>query len=171
MVEKGFRPKYLEKWFHGLAISTSFGHVEVRGRIDRIDLHPSGAYVLYDYKTGTAPTISSMLAGYDIQIATYLLAAERLLPQGSNVGVAYYLTGTGRRAGIFHQDYREILAIRRGPNVLSSEEFIKQNTTFTQILEKLVEKILLGQFPIEPADSRICAFCPFQGICRREVGR
>lgn len=170
LVEQGFRPKHLEKWFQGLLLETFYGEVEIRGRIDRIDFHPSGGYVLYDYKTGTAPTIKAMLAGEDVQMATYLLASENMFFEERNVGVAYYLTKNGRRPGIYHQDYQTSLMLRRGQNVLDEKKYKEQNQAFKTILEKMVERILQGQFPIEPASSRICSFCPFQGICRKEVG-
>lgn len=170
LVEQGFRPRYLEKWFQGVVLETSYGAVELRGRIDRIDFHPSGAYILYDYKTGTAPTIKAMLAGEDVQMATYLLASENLYSKARNVGVAYYLTKDGRRPGIYHEEYKNPLLLRGGPNLLDDDKFLKQNREFKAILERLIDSILEGRFPIEPANTRICSFCPFQGICRKEVG-
>lgn len=166
----GFRPRYLEKWFQGLVIKTPVGPVGVRGRIDRIDLHPDGAYVLYDYKTGSAPQINAMVDGKDVQIAAYLLAAQSILPQGKNVGAAYYVIGDGSRKGIFHEDYHKMLGVRGGKNVLPEQGFTEQNKKFAEILQGLVGRILEGKFPVEPASSRICSYCAFQGICRKEVG-
>lgn len=170
LAQGGFRPKYLEKWFQGLVIETSFGPVSLRGRIDRIDINADGAYVLYDYKTGTAPQIKAMLEGKDVQIAVYLLAAHNILPQGTNVGAAYYVIGDRSRKGIFQVDYAKALAITRGKNVLDEAGFQEQQETFSQILQTQIQRILAGEFPIEPASSRVCRFCPFQGICRKEVG-
>ena len=168
--EGGFRPKHLEKWFQALTIRTSFGPVEIRGRIDRIDQHPDGVYVLYDYKTGSAPQINAMLDGKDVQIAAYLLAAQTILPQGRNVGAAYYVLGDRGKKGIFHQDYKTALGVARGRNILDDASFQEQHRKFMHILQSLLGQILQGEFPIEPVSSRICAYCPFQGICRKEVG-
>ncbi len=167
---KGFRPRYLEKWFQGLAIDTSAGTVAIRGRIDRIDLNADGAYVLYDYKTGSTPQIKAMLEGKDVQIAAYLLAAEGILPQGQNVGAAYYVIGDRSRRGLFHEDYYTQIGVSKGKNVLSEQGFAQQNQKFAEILQACGESILKGHFPIEPASSRTCSFCAFQGICRKEVG-
>jgi len=166
----GFRPKYLEKWFQGLVIDTPAGVVSVRGRIDRIDRNPDGAYILYDYKTGTAPQINAMVEGKDVQIATYLLAAQNILPQGRNVGAAYYLISDRSRKGIFHENYYRALGVTKGKNVLNEQEFAAQNHKFAEILQGYIRSILEGRFPIEPASPRICSFCAFQGICRKEAG-
>ncbi|NLL42749.1 MAG: hypothetical protein GX251_05375 [Firmicutes bacterium] len=167
---RGFRPKYLEKWFQGLAITTPLGSVVIRGRIDRVDVNAKGAYVLYDYKTGSAPQINAMVAGKDVQIAAYLLAAQNILPQGTNVGAAYYLIGKRSRKGIFHADYYKDLGVTKGKNVLDEEGFADQNNRFAEILQNIAQGILQGAFPIEPASSRICSYCAFQGICRKEAG-
>lgn len=170
LTNKGFRPKYLEKRFQGLVIQTSSGPVVIRGRIDRIDSNSEGAYVLYDYKTGSAPQINAMVEGKDVQIAAYLLAARDILPQGQNVGAAYYVIEDRSRKGIFHEDYYQQVAVSKGKNVLDEQGFTQQNEKFAEILHAYGELILQGQFPIEPVSSRVCSFCAFQGICRREVG-
>lgn len=168
--QRGFRPRYLEKWFRGLTIQTPLGPVAIRGRIDRIDLNPDGAYVLYDYKTGSAPQINAMIEGKDVQIAAYLLAAQNILPSGRNVGAAYYVIGTRSKKGIFHEHYHKAIGVSKGKNVLDEEGFDHQNHKFVEILRTHVEHILQGKFPIEPASSRICSYCAFQGICRKEMG-
>lgn len=168
--EQGFRPAYLEREFEGLSIPTRWGSISLRGRIDRIDLHPDGAYVLYDYKTGSAPSSGAMLDGEDVQIAAYLLASRVLLPEQHNVGAAYYLIGDSSRKGIFHDAYIKQLGVRRGKSTLAAEAFQEQHQRFQEILGELLEKMLEGRFPIEPASSHVCSYCSYQGICRREVG-
>ncbi|NMB19814.1 MAG: hypothetical protein GX979_03025 [Firmicutes bacterium] len=170
LVQRGFRPHYLERRFQGLAIDTPKGPVALRGRIDRIDGNADGAYVLYDYKTGSAPQINSMMEGKDVQIAAYLLAARDILPGGLNVGAAYYVIGDRSRKGIFHADYAKTLDVTRGKNVLDEESFQDQNEKFAEVLQRHIWRILQGEFPIEPVSPRICSFCAFQGICRKEVG-
>ncbi len=169
LLETGFRPTYLEREFSGLAIKTERGPVKIRGRIDRIDVNQQGDYVLYDYKTGGAPTGPEMIRGEDIQIGAYLLAARDLLPTGRNVGAAYYVLGDSRRAGIFHADYHRRLLIRKGPTCLPQEEFLEQIDFFQRRLAQFLADIFAGEFPIEPVNTRICGYCSFQAICRKEV--
>lgn len=168
-VQKGFRPAYLERAFGQVVIPSAHGPVPMRGRIDRIDWHPDGAYVLYDYKTGDPPSNESVREGKDVQVAAYLVAAQTLLPQGRAVGAAYYPIDGGSPRGVFHQDYRDELAAARG-STMAGEDYLQQLAKFEQILSELVDSILEGAFPVEPADSRVCSYCPFQGICRKEVG-
>ena len=170
-VQGGFRPAYVEREFGNVAIPSAYGPVLMRGRIDRIDCHPDGAYVLYDYKTGSnPPKVKSMLEGKDVQIAAYLLAAKTLLPQGRSVGAAYYLIKDAGRPGLFHEAYQTHLGLQKGNSVLSQQEFSQQQEQFEQILAQQVNSILEGAFPIEPEGSNTCRYCPFRGICRKEVG-
>lgn len=169
-VANGFRPRYLEHWFQGLALSTSLGPVQIRGQIDRIDLNSQGEYVLYDYKTGSTPAVKDIVAGKDLQIAIYLLAAEGLLGQARNVGVAYYSLNNAKLVGVFHLDVYKQLLVYKGQNCLAEEEYSGLKANFEEIMVAYLEGIFRGDFPIEPASPRICQYCPFQGLCRREVG-
>jgi len=130
LMSTGFRPAYLEREFRGLAIETEAGTVEIRGRIDRIDVSAEGDYVLYDYKTGSAPTGPRHAASEDIQIGAYLLAARSLLPAGRNVGAAYYVLGNSRRAGIFHGDHHRRLQIRKSATCLPHGGFCGADQIF-----------------------------------------
>lgn len=168
VAQAGFRPAHLERRFSGLAVETAEGPVEIRGRIDRIDVSPEGHYVLYDYKTGSAPSGPALMRGEDVQIAAYLLAARDLLPKGQNVGAAYYKLD-GKRSGIFHFDHYQRLLIPKGRTCLADDEFQAQIAFFEDKLRQILTDIFAGQFPIEPKESRNCSYCPFQAICRKEV--
>lgn len=175
LASQGWRPTFLERRFRGLMIPVVLAdgseyQVELRGVIDRIDLAPDGSYVLYDYKTGSAPTATEVRLGKDVQIAAYLLAAQELLPAAENVGVGYYLTTTAKRVGIFQEDWTEPLLLRRGDNCLAKEDFLAQLGFFQETISSLLGGIFAGKFPAEPSSSQVCSYCPYQGISRREVG-
>lgn len=170
LTNMGWRPTYLEKRFSGLEIELPEGIVQLRGVIDRIDVGPNGSYVLYDYKTGSGPTLKDVRIGKEVQIATYLLAAQELFPQAENVGVAYYLTQDAKRVGIFRDDWTKQLLLRKGDNCLDADAFAQQIEFFRETIRGILERIFAGEFPPEPASSRICTYCAYQGISRREVG-
>jgi RecB family exonuclease len=53
--------------------------VLLRGRIDRVDLGPSGEAVVYDYKARAAPPSAKWVGDGQWQVALYMRAVERLL--------------------------------------------------------------------------------------------
>lgn len=169
-VENGFRPRYLERPFQGLGMEISAGTVQIRGQIDRIDLSFHGEYVLYDYKTGNLPSLQDILQGNDLQISIYLLAAQSILPEARNVGVAYYGVQNAKLAGVFHMDSHKQLMVRKSKACLEEEEFSRLVSAFKDAVRERLEGIFRGDFPIQPASSQICRYCSFQGICRKEVG-
>ena len=50
--------------------------VELKGKADRIDRNPAGALGIVDYKTGKAPTLATIQAGFALQLGLLGLIAE-----------------------------------------------------------------------------------------------
>jgi len=63
--------------------------VELRGKIDRVDITPDGGLVGMDYKTGSTNSESDTIDGHAFQLPAYLLMAEDAL-DGEPVGASYY---------------------------------------------------------------------------------
>lgn len=63
--------------------------VELRGKIDRLDITPDGGLVGLDYKTGSTPSEGDTIDGHAFQLPAYLLMAEDALG-GEPVGASYY---------------------------------------------------------------------------------
>jgi len=63
--------------------------VEIRGKIDRLDITPDGGLVGVDYKTGSTNSESDTIDGHAFQLPAYLLMAEDAL-DGEPVGASYY---------------------------------------------------------------------------------
>lgn len=63
--------------------------VEIRGKIDRLDITPDGGLVGMDYKTGSTNSESDTIDGHAFQLPAYLLMAEDAL-DGEPVGASYY---------------------------------------------------------------------------------
>ncbi|MFO8115062.1 MAG: PD-(D/E)XK nuclease family protein [Halorubrum sp.] len=63
--------------------------VEIRGKIDRLDITSDGGLVGIDYKTGSTNNESDTVDGHAFQLPAYLLMAEEAL-DGEPVGASYY---------------------------------------------------------------------------------
>ena len=169
LVEKsGYYPKYLEQRFQDLVIETSGGKIKLNGIIDRIDLSPDGGYVIYDYKTGTSPSVREILQGENLQLQVYLLAAGSLLP-GKVHGMAFYNIGTLARTGLWLEStHRSLGLTKRSSGIIPDQEWEQLTADFYRTLQTYLERILSGYFPIAPVNDRVCSFCPYRAICRKE---
>lgn len=169
LVEKSeYVPRFLEYRFSDLDIPTATGSVLLRGIIDRIDVHPSGKGVIYDYKSGGNPTVREVLNGEDLQLYVYLLAADRLLPEQIQ-GIAYYNIKSGVRTGLwFEGEHRNLGLTKRSSGVMNADEWETLTQRFLQTIRNYLDKILSGYFPIAPVNDRVCTFCAYRGICRKE---
>ncbi|QKY19702.1 PD-(D/E)XK nuclease family protein [Halolamina sp. CBA1230] len=63
--------------------------VQIRGKIDRLDITSDGGIVGMDYKTGSTASESDTIDGHTFQLPAYLLMAENAL-NGDPVGGSYY---------------------------------------------------------------------------------
>ena len=116
------------------------------------------ARILYDYKTGTAPQINAMVEGKDVQIATYLLAAQNILPQGRNVGPP--ITSSAIEVGrAFSTRITHRLGVTKGKTSSMSRSSL-QNHKFAEILQGYIRSILEGRFPSnqQSKNMQLCAF-------------
>lgn len=166
---QGYRPYLLEQRFGDLSIPTPLGNIPVRGVIDRIDFNEQTSdYILYDYKTGTNPSLKDMTQGGHLQIPIYLLAAEKML-KGRVVGAAFYSFKEAKPQGIWLSSELKNLGLRKTPYCYGPEEWEELMNHFKGMLIDTVQKILGGEFLVEPFKDQVCSYCPFQDICRREV--
>jgi RecB family exonuclease len=128
--------------------------VPLRGVADRIDLLAGNRLRVIDYKSGYAPQPKRAL-----QVPVYALCAqERLAEQrgGSwQVDEAAYVAFSGKRslvpvikAGKDDQD--SVLADAR-----------------TRLLD-IVGGIERGEFPPRPYEPRICSYCAYPSVCRKD---
>ncbi len=143
--------------------------VEVRGRVDRVDLAPGGAAVVYDYKGTLAPPPDRWVAERSFQAALYMRAVEAL-PDVHAVGGFYQpLSGRDLRArGVLAQGEGVELACVRGDAREPAE------------VRELVEEVLAaaraaaGQARAGALEARpqTCGFggsgCAYPAICRCE---
>ena len=144
--------------------------VLVRGRIDRVDLAPGGAAVVYDYKGTLAPPPDRWVAERSFQAALYMRAVEAL-PDVRAVGGFYQpLSGRDLRA-------RGVLAQGEGVEL----ECVRGDAREPAEVHELVEEVLAAARAAAAqaragaleARPQTCGFggsgCVYPQICRCET--
>jgi len=124
---------------------------EMHGFIDRIEQTPRGGYEVIDFKTGSSKSsgITKKNLPENIQLNLYAMAIRELygkLPE---------------RTTLFY------LADNKLVDYAPTEAGVK---AFTENLEKMVARILAGEFPAQPGYKQ-CEWCPYGDLCgEREIG-
>ncbi|MDQ3729676.1 MAG: ATP-dependent helicase [Actinomycetota bacterium] len=88
-VREASEPVWLERSF-----SFAIGDHHLRGRIDRVDKRPDGAYELIDYKTGEQSAASKL--SEDLQLALYRVAAREAWQLEATQGAYWYVLSDER---------------------------------------------------------------------------
>lgn len=88
-VREASEPVWLERSF-----SFAIGDHHLRGRIDRVDKRPDGAYELIDYKTGEQSAASKL--SEDLQLALYRVAAREAWQLEAAQGAYWYVLSDER---------------------------------------------------------------------------
>ena len=143
--------------------SAKTGALRFRGKIDRIDLSPSGDTALVlDYKTGGTGGYANMnrdpvQRGKLLQLPVYGLATRQLLGEGVDMQVAYWFV---TEKGNFKT---------RPPTPKTLEEMLD---AFSDVVGTITDGIGAGLFPANPGkDGNNCRNCEFKNLCptRREL--
>jgi DNA helicase-2/ATP-dependent DNA helicase PcrA len=130
------RPVWFERQF-----SFKLGPHLVRGRVDRVDRHPSGEYELIDYKTGR-PKTADQLAN-DVQLSLYAIGAKEAWGLESSRGAYYYLLDDQKVA-------------------ISADA--ERSEWIRNVAINVAEGIKAQEF--EPTPSvRACKFCDYRLLC------
>jgi ATP-dependent helicase/nuclease subunit B len=124
------------------------GTLTLTARIDRLDRGDDG-YAILDYKTGQVPDPSAIATGEDIQLAFYALVVE--------------------------QPVRLVQYVELGANRISDRVKLEGRplqTLMTQVRERLLhihQAMQRGAGLPAWGDDATCAYCPMQGLCRKEM--
>ena len=111
---------------------------------------------------------AEILQGENLQLQVYLLAAGSLLP-GKVHGMAFYNIGTLARTGLWLEStHRSLGLTKRSSGIIPDQEWEQLTADFYRTLQTYLERILSGYFPIAPVNDRVCSFCPYRAICRKE---
>ncbi len=139
-------------------VFTIAGHGEVRdvrlrGKADRIDLLEDGTFRLIDYKSGRFPD-----AAQTIQLPIYSVCAAQQLARtrGGDWSV--------RDASYFAFAEPKLVRV-----VITVEKDAAEKLADGQ--ERLldaIDRIDRGEFPPRPATTRLCTYCPYATVCRKD---
>jgi len=141
-------PQYHERVVRGAAsvagverkFTLPLGRHTVRGRVDRIDRHPSGGFQLVDYKTGRPPAAGGV-GDEDLVLALYLAAAQASGSKIQGARLEYVLDGDSR---VFDPDAAELATLVEDARVLA-------------------DRASSGDFA--PREGWHCESCDFQLLC------
>jgi ATP-dependent helicase/nuclease subunit B len=140
------------------------GTVEFRGYIDRVDISPDGEEIqLFDYKTGSTPSMTKTTGGTTFQLPIYLLAAEQVLTDEgvdpTTLAATYYQTKPPNKLkepGGIESKFDSPRALRRFLEEVVPE---RVETLTTAIEHGRFHTTLLGQ------REAGCEYCAYQRSC------
>jgi RecB family exonuclease len=127
--------------------------VPLRGVADRIDLLSGSRLRVIDYKTGYPPQPKRAL-----QVLVYALCAqERLAERGEGawrVDEAAYVAFSGKRPFV------PVISPRADQDAVLADARMR--------LLEIVDGIERGEFPARPYETRICSYCAYPSVCRKD---
>ncbi len=127
--------------------------VRLRGKADRVDLLEDGRFRLVDYKNGRAPAPAET-----IQLPIYAVCVQQQLQRARGgdwpVADAGYLA-FGERKPVH-------LVIDDGAG---AAEVLADGQ---QRLLDAIARIERGSFPPRPVSTRLCGYCPYATVCRKD---
>jgi putative RecB family exonuclease len=128
--------------------------IPLKGVADRIDLLADRRLRVIDYKSGYAPQPRRAL-----QVPVYALCAQERLSElrGGDwtVDEAAYVAFTGKRS---------LVPVIKAGKADQDEVLTEARTRLLDIIEA-VER---GEFPPRPHEPRICTYCAYPSVCRKD---
>jgi len=172
---EGFTPMALEQGFGTkdiiVRLETEAGlPVFLTGRVDRIDASQEAAFIT-DYKSGGAPGNEAFEKGEDLQMAFYLLAAEKLCPDKTILGGNYLsLKKKTRQGGVAWSSTGNTnikVNGKKSEPIYTSWDEVKKASR--DMVLQPIEELYRGSFEVRPRDKDACAYCPLSDICRSTI--
>jgi ATP-dependent helicase/DNAse subunit B len=158
--ERAALPIYFERKFgidgaKPLVIETAEDEVKLCGIVDRIDQREDG-WVVIDYKTARAPiAYSEALAGRNLQLPIYAMAATRVINESQPIAAAYYLHIHSRKKGT-ELPHKSDTQLTVDGLIAHAEARIRDYVT----------RIRRGEFPVHPSNAACCVNCDYKVMCR-----
>jgi hypothetical protein len=137
----------------------------MRGRIDRVDLAPSGDAVVIDYKSGYATPVAKWRESGNLQLALYMLAVEQLLSRPARAGLYQSLSGNLQARGAIDAEAGlELDSV--STDEISPEELRETLQWAAATARDIAGAAARGELEARP---QTCAFrggCSYPAICR-----
>ena len=166
-----FKPTDLERSFgykkNPIELKTSTElPVFLTGRIDRIDVSDNNIFIT-DYKSGEGAANGSFASNNDLQMAFYMLAAEKLYPKKTVLGGGYLSLKTrSRKGGIaWSATGNSEISV---PKDNSFESWDEVKSAAEKMILQQVEPLYAGNFALAP-EKGACDYCELRDICRQRV--
>jgi ATP-dependent helicase/DNAse subunit B len=141
--------------------------VRMRGRIDRVDLTPSGEAVLLDYKSGKVSAVKKWEEEGKLQLALYMLAVEQLLERPAVAGLYQPLSGKLQARGVIDADAElELEAVRN--DVLEHEAVRELLDRAALTAREIAAQAGRGELEARPDSCAWGGGCSYPSICRCE---
>jgi RecB family exonuclease len=142
------------------------GKMPLRGSIDRVDKldEKEEVYLIYDYKTGTAPGPSAVKKGLSFQLPGYIaaIAQER---DAKAVAARYYLINRK------HLAENNPLSTSIGSNLTQKAGIDLTGVTLMgEFVSSLMDLLDRGIFH-HSTDELMCSFCEFRYACYKNMRR
>lgn len=134
--------------------------VQMRGRIDRVDVSEEGEAVVYDYKAKAAPPAAKWIGDGNLQVALYMRAVESLLGVSAAGGFYQPLSGSDLRA-------RGLLDGESGVELECVRGDVREHSEVREMLDEALAAA--RQAAAQAAEGALQArpqSCAYQGGCR-----
>ena len=137
--------------------------LEIRGRIDRLDVAADGRAFVIDYKYSNGQNTKRKLTNQLLlQAPLYLMGAERL-PGVTPAGMFY----VGLKGGVVYAGWSQQPMLE---GALGSSPFPEHwFETAREKTLRAVEEIRSGRVEVRPANPDNCRFCDLRDVCRVEI--
>lgn len=152
-----FKPTYFERFF-----SRFINNIEVKGRIDRIDLSQDNLAVITDYKSKNTPDKKDVFDLKDLQLPLYALLYGKENIMSLSYGNIEESTVSNH---IFNID---LIKKTREQKKLTKEQLQDYFTKVENHILTIDEDIKKGNFLVKPISNNVCTYCDYQNICRKE---
>lgn len=147
----GLKTRTEEKFQYQLGAS-----VEIKGRIDRLDVAPDGRAFVIDYKYSRAESLKKrMESNRYLQPQLYMMAAERSF--GRRPAGMFYC---GLRGGVNWAGWSDDSILMAKP---FPPDWLQQAT---ETALRAVDEIRAGRLAPDPADPEQCSRCDYRDVCR-----